>query len=289
MTWKYVNPGDYRLLDVYSGGSNSADSSFDTGMYFTGTDADNSPVSVPDGVKELWLKFSAAANSNLFNFWLGTAPSNITGFYCNYDTMYIFVNGSPKKTIRVNRYLFNVYMHIKSSTASGKFEIYVDDALAYSFEGNVLNGIDLKCYSISTRSIGNDKMSGIIMQDFPLSRHEKVAVLPATVTSADGFTEYDGTYSTTEVNKTLWQSFDVSNISGVIKSFNIFPASLSSDTSVIDKIKLKAKQGGLSADIEITDANLGTYSPVLTNPITGGDWTKADFSTLEIGLETIKS
>ena len=340
MSWKYINPGDYRLL-------NNWDTSYmanviepidhrlvaphtGCGFYSYSSSGSNNvpsyPIAIPDGIKELWGRFtcfcdyyhssywSATESITYFDFWRFVTSSYSTnsnrtlyikmnkrnlhlikynggsGSSYNYSQFYYSDYNSPK--------VFEVYFHIKSDQTNGLAEIYLDGKKTNTLTGNVLNGEDIKIERIFTPSTA-DYFSDIVISDEPIDMNEHAVMVPIKTTTAEGWKKTNDIYTTDSVNKTIWQMPDVDQLKKEIGINNPTITSVSTqaynistdDTETVDTLKKQIKQGQTIVDTDSSSITGSTYitSALSINPITNAAWTINDLSNIEFGITTAKS
>lgn len=319
MSWKYLNPGDHRLLNQYNAASVASASGDNiitpTGMSFYNYSTKNYPITVPSGLKEIWLAFSffsthaTTSTSTMAVLYLNT-PSGTTAksvrLYLsrNYDELSINTSTvksrilSNSSAIRFSRIL----LHVKSDSSNGAVDYYLDGELFYSVASrNVMGGEEIRIASLSSSSSSYHRFSDIIISDEPIDLNEHVAVLPVSLTTAVDWT-YDtqnNVYTTDSADKTIWQVPNVNQLkseigldnptitSVAIQAYNIS----SNDTLTVDTIQKKISQNNSVVVVDSATISGTTFisSALTTNPVTSSTWTLNDLSNIQFGITTAKS
>ena len=318
MAWKYLNPGDYRLLENYSASYcknvKSKIVAPVTGIAFSATDSNPTyPINVPSGTKEIWATFtwftlaSDTTNSNYSprvylhgSTTKGSAAS--FAYYQNANYSYLSINNSSKSTVAPkNAFLSRIWLHVKNGVSDGAAEVYRDGELIYSVaDTNVMKGEDILVSQFNTR-YNNSYVSDIIFSDEPIDLNEHCAVLPIAETSAEGW-QYDAVaniYTADSADKTIWQVPDLAqfkkeiglnnpNITSVaIQAYNVS----TNDTATVDTLTKSVKQNGQSVTVDSAAISGSNFisSAMTVNPVTNAAWTLADLSDVQLGITTAKS
>ena len=326
MSWKYINPGDRRLLhnwstSYYSNYVGKAGAPR-TGRAFYVSDSSSTPkypITVPDGIKEMWMRYSefvawcsSTSYYTLITLCTPTYSQNksvsVYMYSASVRTEY-YPNSSSYKYVSYALgkswpYFADIWLHVKSGITDGVLEVYVDRVRAAYFSNvNILNGEDIKFYRFYEYTANSAAYSDIIMSDEPIDMNEHCAILPIKATTAEGWTydETSGVYTTDAADKTLWRVPDVDQFKKEIGyskpkitsiSTPAFGASTTDDETV-DTIKQQVRQNqqtadGASASISSTATNI-LSAPLTVNPVTNTSWTLSDLSNAEFGLTTAKS
>lgn len=317
MTWKYINPGDYRLLhnwnSSYCVNHRSKAIAPVTGIAFGSTYDITYPVKIPAGTKEIWAAFT----------WFSTSASTSTSdmpriiffgastlsYYSDFSYQlspvqeWLYINDVNKLNRSLSDvYLARIWLHVKSGTSDGAAEIYRNGQLIYSVSNtNIMKGEDILLRQLNTRYT-NYLMSDIIISDEPIDLNEHVAVLPISETNADGWT-YDAVnnrYVADSADKTIWQVPDINQLKTVtgldnpsitsvaIQAYNIS----TNDTLQVDTLQKSVKQNGQTVITDSADiSNSKTaISPAMTsNPVTNAAWTLNDLNNVQLGITVLKS
>ena len=318
MTWKYLNPGDYRLLHNYDANymvnySNKTAAPV-TGVCFGATSSSPTyPITIPSGTKEIWAAFTCFGDNvssyakQIFNlFFYGSAISNYSHFLFSIGASYI--NLSINGTFFLYAYKFSdlapcsrVWLHFQSGN-SAVAEVFVNNVQIYSGSNlNIMNGEDIGCYQFRGQ-YNCDTLSDIIFSDEPIDKDEHVVALPIGTTNADGWT-YDATndlYVADSAGKTIWQVPDINQLKKVtgidnpsvtavaVQAYNVS----TNDTSQVDTLQKSVKQNGQTVITDSADISSATnvISPAMTiNPVTNAAWTLNDLSNIQLGVTTAKA
>ena len=320
MAWKYLNPGDYRLLNNYpsSNIANYTDKAISPvtgrafGMEFTGN---NYPIYIPDGIKEIWVvftTFSSALNNNTSYFprislFGASTLSNSQSFEIYVGAKWVFIYRNNSRVVSYTfpsgaSFLTRVWLHIKSGSSAGSAEVYLNNQQVYSISNfNIMKGEDIKCAQLSSRYT-EYALSDIIFSDDPIDLDEHVAVLPIANTSAEGWT-YDAVkniYTADSAGKTIWQVPDINQLKAVtgldnpsvtavaVQAYNVS----TNDTSQVDTLQKAVKQNGqtvITDSADISSATAVISSAMTVNPVTNAAWTLNDLANLQLGITTAKS
>lgn len=319
MAWKYLNPGDYRLLHKYNASScvNYVDktSAPVTGISFSATDSNSSyPIIIPTGIKDIWVAFSLFSTSTDYNnnylprialYGVSEKSTSNLILYVGAKYVWILINNSfVLQQYQFSKYapLTRVWLHVKSGVSDGIAEVFINNVKIYSiFNRNVMNGEDIICYSFHTKYIAYS-LSDIIFSDEPIDKDEHVAVLPISSTNADGWT-YDAVnnlYTADSAGKSIWQVPDINQLKAVtgldnpsitavaVQAYNVS----TNDTTQVDTLQKAVKQNGQTVIIDSADISSATnvISPAMTiNPVTNAAWTLSDLANLQLGITTAKS
>ena len=321
MSWKYVNPGDYRLLNKYSNVYNyigSRDIAPYTGMSFYHYATANYPISVPEGIRELWGKFcvfsgaGSSSSSNNDSLILAQSTYNSTrhvnfNLRNNLCLFYLYPNSNTgvgsTKTFESGVRIHEVYFHVKSDSIAGIVEAYDNGLPIVNITGrNVLAGDDIKIYTLRTYYTGSS-FSDIILSDEPIDMNEHCAVVPIKTTTAEGwnYNADSNIYTTDSASRTIWQMPDVAQFKKEIGVNNPTITSVSTqvfnantnDTETVDTLKKQVKQNNTIVDTDsatISGTAVRFLSPALMiNPVTNTAWTINDLNNIELGITTAKS
>lgn len=325
MAWKYMNPGDYRLLDIYSTGDlNIYDKKFAprTGIACFITAYVNYCISLPS-TKEIWFKFTIAflkeGSYTCFHF----SSNPVNGSYR--QGLYIFSrasdyyienyrNNSNSKTYYLNSLISNdnqivildLFGHLKSDTSNGECQYYVNKNLMYSFSGSVNNGSDISIMGICNRSssgyYGPSYISDIIISTEELNMDEHCAFIPIKVTTSPDWNYHteDNSFTTDNVDKTISQVLDIDKLKKTINLSNPnitgvqskILKTVTNNSEIIDSLKCELKKNSTIIDSQTkpitNDTNLN-FDLLPINPNTNEDWNINDLENLEVNITTAKS
>lgn len=318
MAWKYLNYGDFSLLDApgeqYTVNFTNNFNVSRNGTAFSNYDSTSAgqyPIRIPDGIKEIWMKCSIfcayGSTSGAFVLFCGgttLGTSKLCGF--KLDTLnsrlYVILNAGSSST-KIVAQLDNVlmrltdfYIHIKSGVADGVFEIYVNGKLIYSYTGAILSGEDLKLQklsgvsSLSTSAAYYTAFSDLIVSDHSIEFDEHVSLLPMLATESAGWNNDNGVFSTDATDRELVQKIDVETLkknvgldSFSIKSLTIQPVNVSTnDTLEVNKIEFQAR---INADTASVDSYTLTDTAVvktLTTVMHKNPITNASWNTVDL-------
>ena len=320
MAWKYLNPGDYRLLDNYVSASvrSYADNVIApvTHMAFQNESAGNTPIVIPSGTKDIWIAATITSESNTDSDYYAASISLYTPSNSRYKSCSasfsrsltcVTVNAATRyrQVVNLNARIriVRVLLHVKSGLSDGAVDLYLDGKLAYAESNiNVAGGEDIFVYSLYFNSSYLHYCSDLIISDAPIDLAEHVAVLPIANTNAEGWT-YDAVnniYTADSANKSIWQVPDINQLKAVtgldnpsvtavaIQAYNVS----TNDTSQVDTLQKAVKQNGQVVITDSADISTATavISPAMTiNPVTNAAWTLNDLANLQLGITTAKS
>lgn len=318
MTWKYLNPGDYRLLDNYNPSScmnvKSKYVAPVTGVAFgASNNSPTYPINVPSGTKEIWVSFSVSCHNSgtsggdvpTLILWGATSLSYYSSVAVNVSATWVRAsinNSTVFSATRNFEYNTKIWLHIKSGVSDGNLEIALNNVTIYSASNrNVMKGEDILCYLFHTRFV-NDFFHDIIFSDEPIDKDEHVVALPIGTTNADGWT-YDATndlYVADSAGKTIWQVPDINQLKKVTGLDNPSVTSVAfqaynvstNDTSQVDTLQKAVKQNGQIVTVDSADITTATNlisSAMTVNPVTNVAWTLNDLSNIQLGVTTAKS
>lgn len=300
MAFKYVNPGYGSLLD-YQFPTTQINKIYNpiNEVYFENTN--RTPLlKFPENLKEIYFKFWVFTGASYRVYFNDTDYTKMVGV--NLALTYLTVwnkNSSNDISVPNFRDKFTSFkLHIKTGVTDGIIEIYMNNNLVYSYEGNVVNGVDLENLTLQDSNSWG-RISNMIISDSNIF-DEEVIIVPMKTTYLDGFTPYDNTFKTTEENATISKMVDVealkTKLEGNFKitSIGICATHAFAFDGTMNKIQSFLKNGDITNDGEIKEfqqqnSKLGVYTqPFNLNPFTGEAWKVDDLNNVEFGLKSKK-
>ena len=240
MSFKYINPGYAKLLDVVGNSSYLDQQAYDTNTSRTGASYKINNYEYPNYIKfrtahdtgDLWIKCDAFLNSSNYPYirYLGEyrGTSNLyNGLYggVSYSTVtYDFCfSGSSTKLVSFNSYdenlestvglrrnainTFLLHLHYGDSS-SGYIELNINNKKIWKVAGSV-TAIDTARIVIGSYSL---PISSIIVSDEYISPYERVVPLAVSSTVTDMETLESGLYVADNASETLLQSVDTTSL-----------------------------------------------------------------------------
>ena len=304
MTWKYLNPGDYRLLPYRaSGAKNYTDSGGlmapETKRLFLGNSSESSLRNL--ALQKLWgacTVFVQTGGYDSITIRNTNEDSLILYCYPTYLRVYCsWCSQTYQKNFTESAHNFRVWFHIESSATDGVIEIYINNEPLVNWSNiNVLRGSNISTIHFSTFT------SDIILSDEPVDINEHCAFLPVKQTTADGwyYDDANANYKADSAGQTIWQTPDVTQLQTAIGLTNPTITAVGSyargvatnDSSVVDALTLKVRQGNDTVDAEtkaIDSTTVFLPSAITVNPITGAAWSLQDLNSLEFGIASAKT
>lgn len=316
MSWKYINPGDYRLLYANSTAVNYVDTLLapKTGVAFSNLSTVHYPIPVPDGIQEMWGVYTIFSGTITDGFTMSLSTreynsSKVASIYFSSSMFQIYINGTSTSSrvyyqtySKTNPKIFRVWFHVKSGASpNGLLEVYLNGTPLYSVANRaVIDGTAINIYTFGGAN-GSYYASDIIFSDEEIDLNEHCAVIPIRQTTAEGWS-YDALankYITDSIDKTIWQAPDVEQlkkelglnnpkITGIVPQVYDYA---STDKDVVDTLAKSIRSNETTLEIDrITPAGTRAISSAMTkNPITNADWTLKDLADIEFGITTAKS
>jgi hypothetical protein len=328
--WKYANPGDFELLHSHSGRTylNIEDpvKAPKTGIAYTCQAQEDSPIEIPDGTTDIWLKmdiyvkdkamvvFQSTTTAYNVTVKLEEAAWSVSSSYRGYDfntQRFSILTNFKEDNMELDGKVVVLEIAIKSrklnessplNGSDGMVEVRLNHKIIYQLKNiAIFNGEDIKLDTI-TSNFGYSYFSNIIVSDSRVQGRENVLVLPIVETTLDGWYKVmeDGTlveYRTNGVGNSITQKVDVDKLRQTvgeditITSIHMKAMGLSTDDpDTVNGIDKLIKVGGNEVSVGITDINSTSNltQAVLVNPFTSEAWTLDDLENTELVLRTTK-
>ena len=305
MTWKYLNPGDYRLFTTMRGINYTDEFGYIapvTHKAFGDTSYERR-IKPPVALSELWFTFTAFCSWN--NVSMHFLKNGISTIYITVASNYIEASDSRSSSKLYSKTFYNaprlwrVWGHIRTGTDDPFIEVYFNNELLLSQSITTSS----KNYSIEElywRINSGCTLSDIIVSDAPIDLNEHCAFLPIKQTSINGwqFNTVTNKYTTDSTGKTIWQTVDKAELASVLGEGNptitaVVPQAydVSTDTTlVINGFGTQLRQGSTVVEHSEDSINsaLFTASAITVNPFTNAPWTLDDFDNVDFGITTAK-
>ena len=324
--FKYINPGDYRLLNNHSGMSyvNSTDEQKapNSKVSYTCTATEDYPIVIGQNVKELWIKFDAYVNDNavivieggslLANIALLSDRVSVSVGYKTDDPAVEYPINATKEVeteASLGGKVSTFIIHIKSSPyaeKAGIFDLYVNDLKKiHMADLAILDGVDLGIRAISCDT-AQSYFSNIIVSDEKVKGRENVITVPILETQTENWSEVTGeggtkTYTTDQLYAVISQKLNIPALKLALGVDDVSGVNITGLTFQIDELSTNDAEAinavGKYAKLDNVEYTMGTAmldsansvtSSMTKNPATNADWTFEDLENLELVLKTEK-
>ena len=319
--FKYINPGDYRLLNNHNGttyaNNYDAEKVPNSKIGYTCSAEDDYPIVVEAGTKDLWFKLDTYVADDCTIVIDGGDMRSTVSLLSDRVRVSVpyLTDGEGSNQIKdveaeadLNGKASTFIIHVKTSNFTnndGIYDVYVNNVKKIHISGlAIMNGGDI-CIRTINSSTRESVFSNIIVSDSKVRGLENVITLPIKTTEAADWTEEtteDGrNYTTEQLYATISQTIDVDALKttlgiDAINDINITGITLQVDEMstndpneinavgkyvLLDNVEYAIGSGMLDDGRSITTA-------VTKNPANNADWTFEDLENLKLVLKTEK-
>lgn len=185
-------------------------------------------------------------------------------------------------------------MHIKTGTSNGAYEVIDSGITIFTYSGNVMNGGTIGNVYLDLDATGKYAYSNIIISDTTISADEKVAVLPMKMTLTTDWIDNDGSYSVSEIDKSLTEVLDIDKFLNNVGQTNVAIKAVSINAL---NVSYAGTVNALTSEV-VSDSteqvvctkalsSTGWYTPaMISNPLASSDWSLSELRRLRLGVKS---